>query len=97
MLKLFKRGQEKDKAVGGDDGLSASVAGESATLPAKYYGRPPWLLRYRSSTTFISLCIWLGLVVDTAGYSLIIPVIPFRLQEINETNIPGKTGWLVAA
>ncbi|KAM0792095.1 hypothetical protein ACM66B_004799 [Microbotryomycetes sp. NB124-2] len=59
--------------------------------------RAPFLLRYRSSTWFIALTIWLGLVVDTAGYGLVVPVIPYRLQELGYDSISSRTGWLVAA
>lgn len=44
---------------------------------------PPYLLRYRSSTTFIAMTVALGVLVDLAGYGIVVPVIPFRLQAVS--------------
>ncbi|KAI5474614.1 hypothetical protein MNV49_002746 [Pseudohyphozyma bogoriensis] len=60
-------------------------------------GRPPYFLRLRSSTAFISFTVGLGIMTDLAGYSLIVPIVPFRLQALNYTSISSKTGWLVTA
>lgn len=63
--------------------------------PLRKYRRrkPPFLLRFRASTFALSLTVWLGLVVDTLGYSIVVPVIPYRLEDIGESNVEGKTGW----
>ncbi|KAK4051339.1 hypothetical protein OIV83_002823 [Microbotryomycetes sp. JL201] len=57
----------------------------------------PSFLRCRSSTTFITLTVGLGVLVDLAGYSLIVPVVPFRLEQLGFDHIESKTGWLVAS
>lgn len=36
-------------------------------------------------------------LVDLSSYSLAVPVIPFRLQELGYGDVGGKTGWLVSA
>ncbi|ORY87388.1 hypothetical protein BCR35DRAFT_302124 [Leucosporidium creatinivorum] len=59
-------------------------------------GRPPFFLRYRASTAFITLTVGLGILVDLAGYSLVVPVIPFRLEELGYTGVASKSGWLIA-
>lgn len=60
-------------------------------------GKPPVLLRVRSSTWWIALCVGFGVLVDLASYSIIVPVIPFRLEALGYSDIGSKTGWLVAA
>ncbi|KAK4048805.1 hypothetical protein OIV83_004571 [Microbotryomycetes sp. JL201] len=79
------------------DFLSKKAKTEEDRLAHYRTSRPPFLLRYRSSTWYIALTIWLGLVVDTAGYGLVVPVIPYRLQELGYGSISSRTGWLVAA
>ncbi|GAA5827163.1 hypothetical protein JCM3770_000341 [Rhodotorula araucariae] len=59
--------------------------------------RPPFLLRYRCSTWFIAFAVGWGVLVDLSSYSLVVPVVPFRLEALGYDNIGGKTGWLVAA
>jgi DHA1 family vesicular acetylcholine transporter-like MFS transporter 3 len=60
---------------------------------------PPIFLRLRSSTAVISLAGAVGLLVDLSGYGLIVPVIPFRLEELGYpiTSVGSKVGWCVAA
>ena len=36
-------------------------------------------------------------LVDLSSYSIVVPVIPFRLEALGYTDIGSKTGWLVAA
>ncbi|GAA5920225.1 hypothetical protein JCM5296_000392 [Sporobolomyces johnsonii] len=60
-------------------------------------GRPPFFLRVRASTWWIALCVGFGILVDLSSYSIAVPVIPFRLEQLGYTDIGAKTGWLVAA
>lgn len=60
-------------------------------------GKPPFALRIRSSTWWIALCVGFGVLVDLSSYSIVVPVIPFRLEALGYTDIGSKTGWLVAA
>ncbi|KAI4160844.1 MAG: hypothetical protein LQ342_005369 [Letrouitia transgressa] len=42
---------------------------------------PPWGLRWRSSTLFILSTVGIGLFTDIFLYSLVIPILPFILQD----------------
>ncbi|GAA5937151.1 MFS transporter [Sporobolomyces koalae] len=66
-------------------------------IEKKKTGRPPLFLRVRSSTWWIALCVGFGVLVDLSSYSIIVPVIPFRLEALGYSDIGSKTGWLVAA
>ena len=59
--------------------------------------RAPFCLRQRSSTWFIAFAVGWGVLVDLSSYSLVVPVVPFRLEALGYDDIGGKTGWLVAA
>ncbi|KAE8146099.1 MFS transporter [Aspergillus avenaceus] len=43
--------------------------------------RPPWLLRYRSSTAFIVATVWTSSFTDYFLYAMIVPVMPTALVE----------------
>lgn len=58
--------------------------------------RRPFLLVWRSSVTFIALCVAVGLLVDMACYSVIVPVMPFRLTSLGYSNIPAKVSYRAA-
>ncbi|GAA5994605.1 MFS transporter [Rhodotorula paludigena] len=70
---------------------------DAPPAPAQPVGKPPFLLRLRSSTAFISLTVGFGLLVDTSALSLPVPVIPFHLEDLGYSDVEGKTGWLIAA
>ncbi|BGP39370.1 hypothetical protein JCM10449v2_003308 [Rhodotorula kratochvilovae] len=73
-------------------------AADVAPGESKYaHRRPPFLLRYRSSTWYIAFAVGWGVLVDLSSYSLVVPVVPFRLEALGYDDIGGKTGWLVAA
>lgn len=38
-----------------------------------------------------------AVLVDLSSYSLVVPVVPFRLQALGYGDVGGKTGWLVSA
>lgn len=59
--------------------------------------RAPFFLRQRSSTWFIAFAVGWGVLVDLSSYSLVVPVVPFRLEALGYDDVGGKTGWLVAA
>ncbi|GAA6020653.1 hypothetical protein JCM10207_007811 [Rhodosporidiobolus poonsookiae] len=60
-------------------------------------GRRPLFLRLRASTGFIALAVGFSVLVDLSSYSLAVPVIPFRLEQLGYEDVGGLTGWLVAA
>lgn len=43
--------------------------------------KPPWLLKYRSSDGFIIGTVALAVFTDMFLYGVIVPVIPFALQQ----------------
>ncbi|KAI0862240.1 major facilitator superfamily domain-containing protein [Xylaria cubensis] len=49
-------------------------------------GSPPWALRWRSNTLFIIATVAVGLFTDLFLYGLVVPVLPFMLQ--NRLSIP---------
>lgn len=59
----------------------------------------PLFLRQRTSTFFIASTVFLGVLVDLCAYSILSPVLPFRLRDLGyaENDIGTLTGWLVAA
>ncbi|GAA5989368.1 hypothetical protein JCM5350_005690 [Sporobolomyces pararoseus] len=75
---------------------TASEKQREEDKPSKL-GKPPIFLRVRSSTWWIALCVGFGVLVDLASYSIIVPVIPFRLEALGYSDIGSKTGWLVAS
>ncbi|KAI0090022.1 major facilitator superfamily domain-containing protein [Irpex rosettiformis] len=66
----------------------------------------PWGLRWRCSPWYASEILKdlnipsytaKGLLVDLMVYTIIVPVLPFRLQDLGYTGISGLTGWLLFA
>ncbi|KAH8880021.1 MFS general substrate transporter [Thozetella sp. PMI_491] len=60
---------------------------------------PPFLLKYRSSTTFILLTVCLAIFTDILYYALLVPVIPFSLSVqvgISENEVQQWTAILLA-
>ncbi|RMZ38703.1 hypothetical protein AFCA_011619 [Aspergillus flavus] len=51
------------------------------SLISEGYKRPPWLLRYRSSTVFIVATVWTSLFTDFYLYAMIVPVMPTALVD----------------
>lgn len=46
---------------------------------------------------FATLVAFLGLMSDSLVYSIIIPIIPFKLEQMGYRNISGRVGWLLFA
>ncbi|KAI1786300.1 MFS general substrate transporter [Ganoderma leucocontextum] len=59
--------------------------------------RPPWGLQWRSSIWFITLGTVPSITTDILVYSMIVPVIPFRLQDLGYTDVSSLVGWLLFA
>ncbi|KAL0950624.1 hypothetical protein HGRIS_007416 [Hohenbuehelia grisea] len=53
--------------------------------------------RWRASYWFITFVVGLGVATDLLVYSLVIPVLPFRLQQLGYTGVSGLVGWLLFA
>ncbi|PLB37762.1 MFS transporter [Aspergillus candidus] len=48
--------------------------------------RPPWLLRFRSSTAFIIATVWISSFAEYFLYAMIVPVMPTAL--VDRANVP---------
>ncbi|KAI0358937.1 MFS general substrate transporter [Trametes cingulata] len=64
---------------------------------AKPKQRRPWGLEWRSSVWFITLVVGIAITTDLLIYSMIVPIIPFRLQSLGYEGISGLVGWLLFA
>ncbi|RDX43975.1 MFS general substrate transporter [Lentinus brumalis] len=65
--------------------------------PKAEVSRPPWGLVWRSSIWFITLAVGLGVTTDILVYSMIVPIVPFRLQNLGYEGVSGLVGWLLFA
>ncbi|KAI0651431.1 MFS general substrate transporter [Trametes meyenii] len=73
-------------------------AGEKPpSVHTKPAGRRPWGLRWRSSIWFVTLVVGIAITTDLLVYSMIVPIIPFRLQELGYDGVSGLVGWLLFA
>ncbi|KAG8759497.1 hypothetical protein FRC14_005785 [Serendipita sp. 396] len=57
----------------------------------------PFGLQFRSSAVYVTAIVFIAVFVDLLVYSIIIPVIPFRLQQLGYSNPSALTGWLLFA
>ncbi|CDO70927.1 hypothetical protein BN946_scf184829.g35 [Trametes cinnabarina] len=72
-------------------------AAEATHSPEKSKGRRPIGLEWRSSVWFITLVIGIAITTDLLIYSIIVPIIPFRLQSLGYDGVSGLAGWLLFA
>jgi hypothetical protein len=56
-----------------------------------------WGLKFRSSYWFVSFVVWLGLAMDLLVYTIVIPVVPFRLEDLGYSDVSSLTGYLLFA
>ncbi|PBK99944.1 MFS general substrate transporter [Armillaria gallica] len=57
----------------------------------------PWGWKWRSSYWFVTFVVWLGIATDLLVYSMVIPVLPFQLEELGYKHPASLTGWLLFA
>ncbi|KAM5534344.1 hypothetical protein V8D89_011937 [Ganoderma adspersum] len=79
------------------DTITKEAFPPSTTGGKQREARPPWGLRWRSSIWFITLAVGIGISTDTLVYSMIVPVIPFRLQDLGYSDVSSLVGWLLFA
>lgn len=62
-------------------------------------GKKPFAVGFRSSVGFVTSVVFLSVFCDLFVYSVIIPVIPFRLQALGYDALTSSslTGWLLVA
>ncbi|KAL7285847.1 hypothetical protein ACG7TL_000956 [Trametes sanguinea] len=81
-----------------DPAPQSSHAGKAMVgVSAKPKGRRPFGLEWRSSTWFITLVVGIAITTDLLIYSIIVPIIPFRLQSLGYEGVSGLAGWLLFA
>ncbi|KAG7100054.1 hypothetical protein E1B28_001839 [Marasmius oreades] len=52
-------------------------------------------LKWRAGFWYVTFVVWLGISVDILVYSIIVPVIPFRLEKLGYDNVSSRAGWLL--
>ncbi|KZT23837.1 MFS general substrate transporter [Neolentinus lepideus HHB14362 ss-1] len=57
----------------------------------------PWGLGWRSSTWFATLVVGFGVCTDLIVYSIVIPVFPFRLEQLGYTGVSALVGYILFA
>ncbi|WVN87705.1 uncharacterized protein L203_102893 [Cryptococcus depauperatus CBS 7841] len=57
----------------------------------------PWGANWRASTWFITLVVTMGTSTDILTYAIVVPVLPFRLQDMGYHNVSALTSWLLLA
>ncbi|KAF9260826.1 MFS general substrate transporter [Marasmius fiardii PR-910] len=55
----------------------------------------PLGLKWRAGFWYVTFVVWLGITVDILVYSIIVPVIPFRLEQLGYDNVSSRVGWLL--
>ncbi|CEL01227.1 hypothetical protein ASPCAL00815 [Aspergillus calidoustus] len=56
--------------------------------------RPPWLLRYRSSTVFIVATVWISSFTDYFLYAMVVPILPTALVERADVPYTDREYWV---
>ncbi|KAI0318746.1 major facilitator superfamily domain-containing protein [Amylostereum chailletii] len=59
--------------------------------------KAPWGLRWRASVWFITLGLLLGITTDLVVYSILIPVLPFHLEDLGYSGVSALVGYLLFA
>ncbi|KAF9243771.1 MFS general substrate transporter [Melanogaster broomeanus] len=73
------------------------VMGFPSNLSPTRTPKKPWGLQWRSSVWFITTVVGFGITTDLLVYSIIIPVIPFQLENLGFHGVSALTGWLLCA
>lgn len=79
--------------------LSSSVGDGIKRSIGTDYSKPPWGLKWRSNTTFIIVTVAVGIFTDLFLYGLIVPVVPFMLQDrigIPRSEVQSNVSMLLA-
>ncbi|CAD6570457.1 MAG: hypothetical protein TREMPRED_005852 [Tremellales sp. Tagirdzhanova-0007] len=60
-------------------------------------GKKPRGLKWRTSSWYITTVVAMGVATDCLSYSIVVPVLPYRLEQLKYTNISALTSWLLFA
>ncbi|EIW71600.1 hypothetical protein TREMEDRAFT_67860 [Tremella mesenterica DSM 1558] len=59
--------------------------------------RAPMGAKWRSSTWYITTVVAVGITTDLLAYTIVVPIVPYRLQELHYNNVSTLTSWLLFA
>ncbi|KAG6814450.1 hypothetical protein H0H92_007454 [Tricholoma furcatifolium] len=59
--------------------------------------RQPFGLKWRSSYLFTTITVTVGITTDLLVYTIIVPVMPFHLEQLGYNDVSALTGWLLFA
>ncbi|WVQ77402.1 hypothetical protein IAR50_007087 [Cryptococcus sp. DSM 104548] len=77
--------------------MSDSVSGDSTPSSPQTKVKRPWGEQWRHSPWFITFVVTFGLTVDMIACSIIVPVLPYRLEELGYSDVSTLTSWLLLA
>lgn len=66
-------------------------------LLADPWRKRPWGAEWRSSAWFITFVVAFGVATDIMTYSIIVPVAPYRLQDLGYANVAALNSYLLVA
>ncbi|WVF68416.1 hypothetical protein IAT40_003181 [Kwoniella sp. CBS 6097] len=92
-------GGGREALQGGQDVVQdvPTEKGEVARIDPDMEMKLPWGAKWRSSSWFITSVVTLGVMTDILTYTIVVPVLPYRLQSLGYTNISALTSWLLFA
>ncbi|KAK0494218.1 major facilitator superfamily domain-containing protein [Armillaria luteobubalina] len=76
---------------------TSSPTGDLSDGSRREFSVKPWGWKWRSSYWFVTFVVWLGVATDLLVYSMVIPVVPFQLEELGYKHPASLTGWLLFA
>ncbi|KZV77539.1 MFS general substrate transporter [Peniophora sp. CONT] len=92
--------KESDAAVPSDCAQNLPLEGEKSERQSHVdQERPksPWGSHWRASVGFITFVVGLGITTDLIVYSILIPVFPYRLEELDYQGISSLVSYLLFA
>ncbi|BEJ14958.1 hypothetical protein CspHIS471_0407250 [Cutaneotrichosporon sp. HIS471] len=104
------KGPDLKHATSVASGPTASISGAGAgtsvkrTVSRAYEAcqvahgiKDPWGLKWRSHPIFLTAVVTIGVMSDILAYTIVAPILPYRLAEMGLTNIASLTSWLLFA
>ncbi|WVQ82530.1 hypothetical protein IAT38_004659 [Cryptococcus sp. DSM 104549] len=85
--------EQRNKVV--REGETATTDHQAIAAPSPITGRLPWGAKWRSSAWYITAVVTLGTTTDLLTYTIVVPVLPYRLQAMGYGNVSGLTSWLL--
>ncbi len=57
--------------------------------------KDPWGLKWRSHPIFLTGVVTIGIMSDILAYTIVAPILPYRLTDMGLSNIASLTSWLL--